>query len=124
MVIAITFPSISQKPGRWQGCCDRAQWNLAWEIAGFNISALLLPHTDFKSTGSSRQKPPHRNGGEQNADPVGAVSFDTGEGIVVYLLSLTAVSGINFGITPCGGMRAVLLCDEFPGKICDFALNV
>lgn len=122
---AEVFPSISQKLGRWLGCCGRAQWNLAWEIAGFNTSAVPLPHMDLKSTGSSRQKPPHSNRREQSAaDPVGAVSFDTGEGIAAYLLSWTAMSGTNFGVTPCGGMRAVLLCDEFPGKTCDFVLNV
>lgn len=97
---------------------------MAWEIAGFNISALLLPHTGLKSTGSSRQKPPHSTGGEQSAaSPVGAVSSDTGKGTVVYLLPLKTVSEFNFGMSPCGGMGAAMLYDEFPGKICDFILN-
>lgn len=122
---AEAFPSISQKWGRWPGCHGRAQRDLAWEIAGLNISTLPLPYRDSKSTGSSRQRPAHSDEGEQSAaDPVGAVSFDSGEGVAAYLLSLTAVSRINFGVTPCCGMRAALLRDGFPGKICDLILNV
>lgn len=122
---AKAFPSISQKRGRWPGCCDRAQRDLAREIAGLDISTLPLPYRGSKFTGSSRQRAAHSDEGEQSAaDPVGAVSFDTGEEVAAYLLSLTAASGINFGVTPCCGMRVALLCDGFSGKISDLVLNV
>lgn len=122
---AEAFPSVSRKRRRRPRCRGRAQRDLAWEIAGLDISTLPLPYRDSKSTGSSRQRPAHSDEGEQSAaDPVGAVSFDTGEGVAAYLLSLTAASGINFGVTPRCGMRAALLCDGLPGKICDLILNV
>lgn len=127
LAIAVPFnmPLPLELNWRWPRCYGRAQQNLAWEMAGLSISALLLPFRDSKSSGSSRQKPACSDGGEQStANHVGAVSFDSGRGVVAYLLSLTAASGINFGASPCCGMRAALLCDGFSGRITVLAFHV